>query len=314
MILRKPSFTILEQEEGLEGIKKQIEMAGRTCYKSTDKITEGSAEGFVNRMIVSNHTAMLEHGTVYLMMDWDTTDITEKVASMKYKSNPFSRVNYVETAHNRLTAYVTTNYRVLVENGWLEDLKYLSKATEYHEKRYTVIFEMDRAGGNSVVRHRAMSFAQESTRFCNYSKDKFNHEVKISKPKWVCDLGTISNIDETTYKGIFNEFLRKKNGSDEKYSPLYKAIDYWLMANEMAEFFYFKLTDCGFRAEDARAVLPLDLNTNIVVTGFESDWEHFFALRADNSTGRAHPDINMIAQPLKDVFIKRGFIKTLETK
>ena len=66
MKLIKSSFEILEQESGLQGVYKQIEIAGRTCYKSEDKITEDSAKGFVDRMINSGHGAMLEHGTIYL--------------------------------------------------------------------------------------------------------------------------------------------------------------------------------------------------------------------------------------------------------
>lgn len=310
MILRKPTFTILEQGEDLDGIKKQIELAGRTCYKSLDMITDTSADDFVGRMVASKHGAMLEHGTVYLMMDWDTTNIEEKVASIKYQKNKFSHVNYVETGHNKMTAYVTTNYRVLVENGWMDDLKYLSKETEYHEKRVTVKFEMDRVGSQSTVRHRVMSFGQESTRFCNYRKEKFGKEIKISKPHWVIDMGTIPVMEEVDYKTIFNEFLNeKKDKRNTESTHLMDAINYWLMANEMAEFFYFKLIDCGLRAEDARAVLPLDLDTEIVVTGFVKDWEHYFDLRVDNTTGRAHPDINRLTAPLKEEFIKRGYIK-----
>lgn len=310
MILRKPSYTIIEQGDGIEGIKKQIELAGRTCYHSGDKTTDTSADGFVERMVSSGHYAMLEHGTVYLMMDWDTTNINEKVASIKYQNNKYSHVNYVQSDTNKLTAYVTTNYRVLVENGWLEDLKYLSKPTEHHEKRITVKFETDRGVANEAVRHRVMSFAQESSRFCNYSKDRFNNEIKIAKPKWVSELNQIPSVDEVTYKGIFAEFLNYKNNRDEESKKhLYEVIYYWLMANEMAEFFYFKMLDCGMKPEDARAVLPLDLNTEIVITGFVKDWKHFFDLRADNTTGKAHPDMNLIAKPLKEEFQKRGLIK-----
>ena len=124
----------------LEGIYKQIELAGRTCYKSEDNITEGSAKPFVDRMIKSNHTAMLEHGTVYLYaVDWDRNPLRH------YWRNKYSRVKeiHLETEHcqsdtsYKYAYYVTTNLRVLVENGWLDDLKYICKPTEFHEKRYT---------------------------------------------------------------------------------------------------------------------------------------------------------------------------------
>lgn len=66
MRLIKPSFEIIEQEPGLEGIYKAIELAGRNCYKSESSIKEGSAKEFVDRMVKSKHLAMCEHGTVYL--------------------------------------------------------------------------------------------------------------------------------------------------------------------------------------------------------------------------------------------------------
>lgn len=307
MILRKPTFTILEQDEGLDGIKKQIELAGRTCYKSLDKITETSANGFVNQMAASKHGAMLEHGTVYLMLSVNI--MSASLVAVKYENNKYSRVNYVITDNGSHIAYVTTNYRVLVENNWLDDLQYLSKETEYHEKRVTVKFEMDRVGSQSSCRHRVFSFGQESTRFCNYKKDKFGSEIKISKPHWVIDLEKIPNMDDAQYTAIFMEFMNeRRNGRPEDGKHLFDAINYWMMANEMAEFFYFKLIDCGLKAEDARAILPLDLDTELVMTGFVSDWKHYFDLRVDNSTGKAHPDINRLTAPLKEEFIKRGYL------
>ena len=126
MNLIKPSYEIIEQKGyDLNSIYKHIELCGRTCYKSEDKITEDSAEDFVKRMIASNHTAMLEHGTVYLKLDQHT--------AQEYMSNPYSRVNYYDVVY-----YVTTNLRVMVENDWMNDLKYLCEPTGHHEKRHTV--------------------------------------------------------------------------------------------------------------------------------------------------------------------------------
>lgn len=154
MKLINPSFEILEQGPGLQGIYKQIELAGRTCYKSLDKITEDSAEGFVNRMIASQHYAMLEHGTVYLKIPYKGDIIRSK-----YYQNPYSRVNHHSTGYNEGFIDVTTNYRVLVENGWLDDLKYLCEPTEYHEKRVTVRFTTDRGVSHEFVRHKLLCVA-----------------------------------------------------------------------------------------------------------------------------------------------------------
>lgn len=162
MRLIKPSFEIIEQQAGLEGMYKQIELAGRTCYKSEDKITEDSAKGFVERMIKSGHGAMLEHGTVYLQYEIVKSAINPLT---KYYLNKYSKVKAKEGAIGEtMRLFVTTNLRVLVENDWLKDLEYICEPTEYHERRVTVHFVCDRGVSHEFVRHRVMSFAQESTR------------------------------------------------------------------------------------------------------------------------------------------------------
>ncbi len=139
MRLIKPSFGIIEQQPGLEGVYKQIEQAGRTCYKSEDKITEDSAKGFVDRMVKSGHGAMLEHGTVYLAIPHINDIEADNAFNTPFDHNPYSKV----TKYNKV-AYVTTNYRVIIENKWEDWLKYLCEPTEFHEKRITVHFVCDR--------------------------------------------------------------------------------------------------------------------------------------------------------------------------
>ena len=142
------------QSSGISGIYKQIERCGRTCYKSESNITEDSAKPFVDRMIKSNHLSMLEHGTVYLKVPFSPS-------INKYSENPYSKSKVYDMDP---TCYITTNYRVIVENNWFDDLKYLCEPTEYHEKRVTVRFTTDRGVSHEFVRHRVFSFAQESTR------------------------------------------------------------------------------------------------------------------------------------------------------
>lgn len=149
MKLIKPSFEILEQAPGIQGVKKQIELAGRTCYKSEDKITDASCEEFVSRMVNSGHGAMLEHGTVYLYLPVDDGDFSKLVE--KYTENKYAIVNQKQ--------FVTTNYRVLVENGWLDDLQYQCEPTEHHEKRVTVKFICDRGVSHEFVRHNLLCVA-----------------------------------------------------------------------------------------------------------------------------------------------------------
>ena len=167
MKLIKPSFSIIEQDPGLEGIYKQIELAGRTCYKSEDKITETSAKEFVDRMIKSGHGAMLEHGTVYLRQDFSLFEFAELIekGSIPELLNKYDANTYSVSGGGRLfdenifTIVVTTNLRVIVENGWLDDLKYLCEPTEYHERRITVKFTCDRGVTHEFVRHKMLCVA-----------------------------------------------------------------------------------------------------------------------------------------------------------
>lgn len=164
MKLIKPSFEIIEQQSGLDGLYKQIELAGRTCYKSEDKITENSAKIFVDRMIKSGHGAMLEHGTVYLRYDFKAEGDSNSTAYWlwsKYNENKYSESVQAQPILGVPNGFVaiTTNYRVLVENDWLDDLKYLCEPTEYHKKRVCVRFICDRGVSHEFVRHKLLCAA-----------------------------------------------------------------------------------------------------------------------------------------------------------
>ena len=138
MKITQPLVEIIDQPAGLQGIFQMIELAGRTCYKSENRITETSAQEFVNRMIESKHFSMLEQGTVYLKFPAygykDEDGQCLSALAVKYYTNYSKRI-----IHNE-DAYITTNYRVLVENNWLDDLKYLCEPTEFHERRVSVKF------------------------------------------------------------------------------------------------------------------------------------------------------------------------------
>lgn len=154
MRLIQPSFEILEQGPGIQGIYKQIELAGRTCYKSLDKITEDSAEGFVNRMIASQHHAMLEHGTVYLRIPVNIDvagDFLDDVST-------WTKCKLVEEESGNWWA-VATNYRRIIELKYQSHLKYLCEPTEFHEKRVTVRFTTDRGVSHEFVRHKLLCVA-----------------------------------------------------------------------------------------------------------------------------------------------------------
>lgn len=294
MKLIKPSFEIWNQPAGLKGVYKQIERVGRVCYKSEDKITEDSAKPFVDRMIKSGHGAMLEHGTVYLKV-FNVIENSELID--KYKSNKYSVVKEgteVYNCHGDILygscKCITTNYRVLVENGWLDDLKYICEPTEYHEKRITVHFVCDRGVSHEFVRHRVMSFAQESTRYCNYSKDKFGNELTFIQPCWLDD-------ERLKLYGPYHTVIRDKS-----------LESIFIASLNNAEKDYIDLIDLGWKPQEARAVLPNSLKTELVVTGFVSDWNHFFDLRARGTTGAPHPQAEELAEPLMKEFIARKYI------
>ena len=257
MKLIESSVEILEQEPGLDGIYKQIELAGRTCYKSEDKITKDSSKEFVDRMIKLGHKAVLEHGTVYLVVP-----IKELTEDRKYLTDIIPRFTKysVRTWKNDQVA-ITTNLRVVIENGWQSYLKYIQPCYE-HEPRITVKFTCDRGVSHEFVRHRVFSFAQESTRYCNYSKDKFGNELTFIKPTW--DDGN----DENPQRIIFLKSLAETEQN------------------------YLHLLELGQQPQQARAVLPNALKTELVMTGFAADWIHFFELRCAKN---AHPDARKLA-------------------
>ena len=362
MKLCKPLFEIWEQSAGLEGVYKMIEYAGRVCYKSEDKITEDSAKPFVDRMIKSGHGAMLEHGTVYLMVhtidpkDWDTTiarhpritidDVRDYLRTnptydgkgeknwwakeakhiayemaVKYADNPYSKVKIVSAKHKINTKggvivtptgkmpivteasgeiisvfntiLIMTNLRVLVENNWLDDLKYICEPTEHHEKRITVKFITDQGILREFTRHRRFSFAVESTRYCNYSRSKFSNEVTFIQPNWISD------------EDIKNYHMDLDYFTDQDDNHI-TAINRFMSALKNAEYFYKELIKLGWKPQQARNVLPLATKCDMVMTGFVSDWKHFFELR---DAASAHPQAQELAHSLHEIFIQRGYIK-----
>ena len=344
MKIIKSSVKILDNDWSIKGIFRAVERAGRTCYKSIGtryfRLPEGpenslesnlikqaqndsrvvckkganfdpayylsipnkfisdylnieqfdeenfedspyyenlTAEDFVNMLIKSGHGAMLEHGTVYLYDTYDISAIDSWTNSLgyKYSKNKYSKVITDDHIDIR-DIYITTNLRVLIENNWLDDLKYVCEPTEYHAKRITAKFICDRGVSHEIVRHRVMSFAQESTRYCNYSKNKFGQELTFIEPAWEFPSSNTVNTRER-----FEAML------------------------EEAEANYMELITLGFKPQEARAILPNALKTEIVVTGFIDDWKHFFELRCDNA---AHPDIRKLALDLQKQFIDRNLI------
>ena len=300
MKLIKPSHQIIEPTGyTIDDIYKSIELAGRVSHKSEDKITEDSAKAFVGRMLNMKHLATCEFGTVYLEYHVQDPSVIgepnyhkqqEELNSLikKYANNKYS---CIKVNHYYDTVFITSNYRVLVENNWLGDLRYLCIPTSFHERRYTVKFICDRGVTHEFVRHRPFSFMQESTRYCNYSKGKFNNELTFIIPCW-------SNIEEQDYGDIFNV----KEPNNTLAPNEYAFID----ALRTSEAHYIGMVSNDWKPEQARAILPNALKTELYMCGFAEDWKHFFELRDDKQ--HAHPQAYELAHPLHEEFIKRGYV------
>lgn len=147
------------------------------------------------------------------------------------------------------------------------------------------------------VRHRVFSFAQESTRYCNYSKDKFGKECTFIIPSW---LGLSKGSYTYDYPSGFTKDGNKWN-SEIEFNP-------FLLSLARSEATYLELIEQGWTPQQARAVLPNSLKTELVMTGFVSDWEHFFKLR---DAGSAHPQARELAHPLHEEFKNRNLFKVV---
>ena len=325
MRLIKPSYKIIEQGPGLQGIYDIIERCGKTSYKSEPKGGD-TAKRFVEARAKEKHGAVLEFGTVYLNIpcqngvkdqdfDWALYN-----TSQFYKENKYSKVgiNLLGRSHYY---YVTTNYRVLVENNRLDDLKYLCEPTEYHERRYAVKFITDIGLGRDFLRHRVMSMVQESTRYVNYNKEKFGEQCTFVIPPWI-DLPECEDL--AFWDGDWVDMKNMKIVCEDGHTRTCA----WLWALDFAEKQYKVLTNdwshidgvpeeekAPWQAQMAREVLPLATKTELVLCGFTDAWVHFFRLRSDiAATGKAHPMSIQLANPLRDEFVERGYLTENDLK
>ena len=291
MKLIKSKAELIQQGEGLSGLYSHIELCGRTCYKSEDKITDESATVFIQNLIGRGHTAMLEHGTVYLEVADGAVD-NEWVN--KYAVNPYSRiVPYTNEVGNFWC--ITTNLRVINENGWDEDLNYMVEPSEYHVKRYSFKLTTSIGVTRELNRHRSHSIAEQSTRYCNYSTDKFDNQVSFCKPSWL-------NLNLGIYEVVTNKNNTKDISGDGYVKDVqnYDSDNLFLGNCIYCEDTYMNLLENGWQPQQAREVLPLCTATEIIHTAFEDDWKHFFDLRYFEKTGKVHPNMLELATMMKE--------------
>lgn len=168
----------------------------------------------------------------------------------------------------------------------MKDFEYLDNQTLKHllqnypenlseHLTWTIKFICDRGVSHELVRHRPASFAQESTRYCNYSKDKFGNEITVIKPVF------FDRFPDTADNVAYDE----------------SCYSEWLLLCERAEKAYFTLLERGATPEQARSILPNSLKTEIFITATEKEWQHIFNLRAVGTTGKPHPQMQEIMKP-----------------
>lgn len=275
---------------------KLVELVGRTCYKSEDKITDDSYVKFVQNLIARKHYAMLEHGRVtFVVQDLD----------------PYLLVGVPGVHLARDTNYLNCNAYVVSVSlshlynekwGWLKPwFDTMRKLTEQvymyggevdlqsnkvrlipcqesdtyvdeymlsslHDFKYrTIKFTCDRGVSHELVRHRC-AVAQSSTRYCNYSKDKFGSEITFVEP------------------------------SDYEFWAREDREGFIAFLNQCENEYMYMVRDSAFTAQQARAVLPNALQTEVILTMNLDQWEHFFNIRLFGETGAPHPDMKRVAK------------------
>ena len=305
----QPFAEIMDVDIGIDVLKK-IEWVGRTCYKSTEQITDESAPKFVTNLIKRGHEAMLEHASFCFEIDYGVYRYLKDYIQVMSDNHGFKSFLRFTVEDRVLMSGNVRAWRDLFKNMkehigipvFFKDFirqnpvlfyEYLTEVFDQvnvgsirpvhtddlkSELEFlthcdvTVRFVVDRGISHELVRHRPASFAQESTRYCNYGKDKFGGKITF----------------------IIPEFFQYG-------SPEWKG---WKKAMEDAENMYLKLTEMGVTPEKARTVLPNGLKTEVIMTTNCQEWRHFFSLRACNSTGKAHPQMLEVSRPLLDDFKK----------
>ena len=315
MRIIKPEFNKIYNENP----QKHIESIARTCYKSNDLITEDSHKKFIRNLYNRKHWAMLEHfifvyqcktpffeilcsekfinctrtlidvpapdGFVKQYVRYIISFNARSILDMleRYKDESYIRENLIELCEQVVADYdcdelFGNKFKKTIRNDYIkiDDISILTPEEQWMHGWHSVKFICDRGVTHEIVRHRDASFAQESTRYCNYSKDKYGQEITVIKPCYLND------------------------GSEDLNNEMV-AYGVWKRAMEESEKAYFKMLDLGYTAQEARAVLPNSLKTELIMTARNYEWEHFFELRCDKC---AHPQMREVAKVLFEQFSK----------
>lgn len=287
MKLINQSYEICNQTDfSMSGIYKHIEKCTRVAYKSEDKITEDSATSFVTKLLNMKHLAPMEFGTIHFKIP--TTLL--KTACIDLDAEGLWNREWLKYNVIDPFVYFTTNYRhwlVMIDKiNYLKDY-FTEEDNEYYPKRYTVKLITNRTVSHEVVRHRTMSFIQESQRYCNYGKDKFNNEVTFIKPCW---------MDDKTVEECRSAYIDIQNTTPEKI---------FITNSFIAESDYLQLLKLGYKPQQARVVLPNSTKTELYMCGFKEAWEHFFELRDSKIVD---PQMYDLAHSMHQEFIDNKYL------
>lgn len=301
------AYTQIWTDFDSQEILKKIEACGRVCYKSEGRIAEGSAEKFIANIIKRGHEAVLEHGSFivetsdefyeesvyvinmleerdgfksFLRFTCDTRPIISgnvrawrsffKMLIATYKQLPIATENFVKNNPILFPEFQDVRFKESFDDSDFKILNVSDLQTENEKLTHcdlTVKFVVDRGVSHEIVRHRIASYCQESTRYCNYSKDDFGKEITFIIPEYLA-YGT-------------------------------EAWKTWKETMKTCEDAYFKLLEIGLLPQEARAVLPNSLKTEVVMTANLREWATFFELRTADA---AHPQMREVARPLLDDF------------
>lgn len=321
-----------------QGLLKNIETAGRVCYKSEDRITEDSALTFVNMIRKSGHYSVLEHGSIYLKSKFPI--IIEDISTERYISgnalpeSPWCHIDLKDSFY-----YYYTNLRVIEEacprladciiksKPLPEGIEFFNPSSSDPYRRISFRIIADFKISEQYLRHRLLSPSKESTRFCNYSKEKFNKELSIVLPQSLARiLGflpcSVSSLNDKWKVHFKEETVKSKNAefyinnilthfsekiSDTEYLvnlSMYPELDLYLSIAKLAEIKYMDLVNKGTKPEEARIILPCMTKTEQVMTGFIKDWQEVCvkrSIKAAQTEARVIAnDISMVLNDLRN--------------
>lgn len=286
------SFEIIEPKLQKLSIFQRLEYCGRICYKSEEKITDGSALPFVKRMLKNKHMSTLEMAVIHIRFP----NAIPGVAMDELKEYKYLICSFIEG-----DLYVSGSVRAFLEIGWngfyinecklllsesypdIFEVKYFQKAKKPiiidnpppRHRCTAVKFVVNRATSHELVRHRPIAILQESQRYCAYIQDKFGKEITFIRP--------------TPFFG---------NETDYDYHA-------WRESCDFAEMQYFKLINDGKSPQAARLVLPNSCKTELIIYTDTEEWKHILKLRTSPA---ADPSMREVMIPLEKEMKDKGYI------